>query len=117
MDKKVYSESGFSVKRRVDAPLMPQAGFPATRLRRTRQAEWSRRLVREHHLTAADLIWPLFVVDGENQRAPIASMPGVERLSIDLIVAAAEEAARLSIPAIALFPYTDMSLRDNQVDA
>ena len=93
---------------------MPPAGFPATRLRRTRQAEWSRRLVREHHLTTADLIWPLFVVDGENQRAPIASMPGVERLSIDLIVAAAEEAASLSIPAIALFPYTDMSLRDDQ---
>lgn len=91
---------------------MPQTGFPATRLRRTRQAEWSRRLVREHHLTTADLIWPLFVVDGENQRTPIASMPGVERLSIDLIVAAAEEAASLSIPAIALFPYTDMSLRD-----
>ena len=93
---------------------MPPAGFPATRLRRTRQAEWSRRLVREHHLTTADLIWPLFVVDGENKRAPIASMPGVERLSIDLIVAAAEEAASLSIPAIALFPYTDMSLRDDQ---
>ncbi len=93
---------------------MPQAGFPATRLRRTRQSEWSRRLVREHHLTTADLIWPLFVVDGENQRVPITSMPGVERLSIDLIVAAAEEAASLSIPAIALFPYTDMSLRDDQ---
>ena len=93
---------------------MPQVGFPATRLRRPRQSEWSRRLVREHHVTTADLIWPLFVVDGENQRSPIASMPGVERLSIDLIVAAAEEAARLSIPAIALFPYTDMSLRDDQ---
>ncbi len=93
---------------------MPQAGFPATRLRRTRQSEWSRRLVREHHLTTADLIWPLFLVDGENQRVPITSMPGVERLSIDLIVAAAEEAASLSIPAIALFPYTDMSLRDDQ---
>jgi len=93
---------------------MPQAGFPATRLRRTRQSEWSRRLVREHLLTTADLIWPLFVVDGENQRVPITSMPGVERLSIDLIVAAAEEAASLSIPAIALFPYTDMSLRDDQ---
>ena len=93
---------------------MPQVGFPATRLRRPRQAEWSRRLVREYHVTTADLIWPLFVVDGENQRVPIKSMPGVERLSIDLIVAAAEEAASLSIPAIALFPYTDMSLRDDQ---
>jgi porphobilinogen synthase len=114
MDKKVHNESAFSVKHRAEAPHMPPSGFPATRLRRTRQAEWSRRLVREHHLTTADLIWPLFVVDGENKRAPIASMPGVERLSIDLIVAAAEEAASLSIPAIALFPYTDMSLRDDQ---
>ena len=114
MDKKVQSETGFSVRHRAEAPHMPLAGFPATRLRRTRQAEWSRRLVREHRLTTADLIWPLFVVDGENQRTPISSMPGVERLSIDLIVAAAEEAASLSIPAIALFPYTDMSLRDEQ---
>ena len=114
MDKKVQSETGFSVRHRAEAPHMPYSGFPATRLRRTRQAEWSRRLVREHRLTTADLIWPLFVVDGENQRTPISSMPGVERLSIDLIVAAAEEAASLSIPAIALFPYTDMSLRDEQ---
>jgi porphobilinogen synthase len=114
MDKKVHSEIGFSVRHRAEAPHMPTAGFPATRLRRTRQAEWSRRLVREHQLTTADLIWPLFVVDGKKQRAPIASMPGVERLSIDLIVAAAEEAASLSIPAIALFPYTDISLRDDQ---
>jgi porphobilinogen synthase len=114
MDKKVDRKGGFTVKHRAEAPLMPQAGFPATRLRRTRQAEWSRRLVRENHLTTADLIWPLFVVDGENQRVPIASMPGVERLSIDLIVAAAEEAARLSIPSIALFPYTNMSLRDDR---
>jgi porphobilinogen synthase len=113
MDKKVRSESSYSSRRGAEAPLMPQAGFPATRLRRTRQSEWSRRLVREHHLTTADLIWPLFVVDGENQRVPIKSMPGVERLSVDLIVAAAEEAARLGIPALALFPYTNMALRDD----
>jgi porphobilinogen synthase len=114
MDKKVHGEGRVSAGRHTEAPLMPQAGFPATRLRRTRQSEWSRRLVRENHLTTADLIWPLFVVEGENQRVPIASMPGVARLSVDLIVAAAEEAASLQIPALALFPYTDMSLRNDR---
>ncbi|WP_245297182.1 MULTISPECIES: porphobilinogen synthase [Rhodomicrobium] len=93
---------------------MPLPGFPATRMRRARQTEWSRRLVRENRLTTDDLIWPLFVAAGENQRVPIGSMPGVERLSVDLIVAAAEEAASLSIPTIALFPYTDLSLRDER---
>jgi porphobilinogen synthase len=113
MDKKVSRNSKVDAKRMVaDAPFMPSAGFPATRMRRTRQTEWSRRLVRENHLTTADLIWPLFVVDGENQRIPVASMPGVERLSIDLAVAAAEDAANLGIPAIALFPNTDMNKRN-----
>ena len=82
------------------------------RMRRNRRAEWARRLVREHVLTTDDLIWPLFVMDGGNVRAPIASMPGVERLSVDQIVREAERAARLTIPCIALFPYTDPSLRD-----
>ena len=90
---------------------MTTATFPATRMRRTRQSPWSRRLVAQHVLTPADLIWPLFVVEGTNTRIPIASMPGVERLSVDLIVAAAREAASLGIPAIALFPYTDPALR------
>jgi porphobilinogen synthase len=99
---------------RIEPPQMPAGGFPAARLRRTRQAEWSRRLVRENLLTTNDLIWPIFVVEGTNQRVPVASMPGVERMSVDLAVAAAEEAARLSIPAIALFPYTDPKLRDDQ---
>ena len=89
-------------------------GFPAIRMRRLRQADWSRRLVRENALSAGDLIWPLFVVDGENKRVPVESMPGVERLSIDLAAAAAEEAASLSIPVIALFPYTDFSLRNDR---
>jgi porphobilinogen synthase len=93
---------------------MPGSSFPAFRMRRTRQAEWTRRLVRENTLTAHDLIWPLFVVEGENRRDAVASMPGVERLSVDLAVAAAEEAASLSIPAIALFPFTDPKLRDEQ---
>jgi porphobilinogen synthase len=85
--------------------------FPAVRMRRTRQYPWSRRMVAEHTLTADDLIWPLFVREGTGQREGIASMPGVARLSIDLIVEAAHEAVRLGIPAVALFPYTDPKLR------
>ncbi len=87
-------------------------GYPATRLRRPRQAAWSRALVAETSLSPAHLIWPIFVADGKKARQPIASMPGVERLSIDLAVSAAEEAAGLGIPAIALFPYTQPKLRD-----
>jgi porphobilinogen synthase len=81
--------------------------FPATRMRRLRRTEWSRRLVAEQTLSTADLIWPIFIVDGTNKREPIASMPGVDRLSVDLVPAAAEEAQKLGIPVIALFPYTD----------
>jgi porphobilinogen synthase len=114
MDKKVDNTRSKAHRGRDAAPEMLAGGFPATRMRRVRQAEWSRRLVRENRLTADDLIWPIFVVAGENQRVPVASMPGVERLSVDLAVAAAEEAARLAIPTIALFPYTDMSLRDER---
>jgi porphobilinogen synthase len=84
----------------------------ATRMRRNRGNEWARRMVREHVLSADDLIWPLFVMDGEKTRVPVPSMPGVERLSIDHAVREAERAARLAIPCIALFPYTDPSLRD-----
>ena len=82
------------------------------RMRRNRRAEWSRRMVRENVLTTDDLIWPLFVMDGDNKRTPVASMPGVERLSVDQIVREAVRAAELSIPCIALFPYTDPALRD-----
>jgi porphobilinogen synthase len=82
------------------------------RMRRNRRADWARRMVREHVLTTNDLIWPLFVMDGDNARQPVASMPGVERLSVDEIAREAERAAKLSIPCIALFPYTNPSLRD-----
>lgn len=82
------------------------------RMRRLRRADWSRRLVRENTLTVDDLIWPLFVVEGERTRTPVPSMPGVSRLTVDEVVRDAEEAARLGIPAIALFPYTDPDLRD-----
>ncbi len=85
--------------------------FPALRMRRLRQADWTRRLVAESSLSPADFIWPLFIVDGRNRREAVASMPGVERLSVDMIAAAAEEAAKLGIPAVALFPYTDPALK------
>jgi porphobilinogen synthase len=80
-------------------------------MRRLRRHDWTRRLVAENALSASDLIWPLFVIEGEKKREAIASMPGVERLSTDLAVAAAEEAAALGIPVIALFPNTDPSLK------
>ncbi len=87
------------------------ARFPSLRMRRLRRYEWTRRLVAEVTLSPADLIWPIFVIGGEGRREPIASMPGVDRLSIDNTVRAAEEAAALGIPAIALFPYTDPALK------
>ncbi len=95
---------------RKDDPA-PHGAFPAVRLRRTRRTPWSRALVAEHRLAASDLIWPLFVIEGSNKRVPVASMPGVERLSIDNVVACAEEAASLGIPAVALFPHTDPKRR------
>jgi porphobilinogen synthase len=94
------------------APSNPGKLALAQRPRRNRKAEWTRRLVREHEVTVNDLIWPLFLVEGQGLREPIASMPGVERLSIDEAVRAANLAAELGIPALALFPNTDPALRD-----
>lgn len=92
--------------------MRPTIGqYPATRFRRLRTSDGMRRLAQENALSVNDLIWPLFVRDGINIREPVASMPGVERLSIDQVVAAAETAANLGIPAICLFPYTDPDLR------
>ncbi len=88
-----------------------QAPHPMTRFRRLRRTPALRALVQENTLTAGDLIWPVFLCDGVNQRQPVASMPGVERLSPDLITGAAAEARDLGIPAICLFPYTDPSLK------
>jgi porphobilinogen synthase len=81
------------------------------RLRRTRQHSWSRKMVRENHLTVNDLIWPIFVIEGQNEVEPVASMPGVERMSIDRAVQAAKMAADLGVPAIAVFPNTPDHLR------
>lgn len=85
--------------------------FPSIRMRRLRRHDWTRKLVAESTLSAADFIWPIFIVDGQNKREPVQSMPGVDRLSIDLVAGAAEEAIKLGIPVIALFPYTDPSLK------
>lgn len=84
------------------------------RPRRNRKSEWARRLVRENVLTTDDLIWPLFLIDGSNRREAVASMPGVDRLSVDQAVREAERAMKLTIPCLALFPYTDPSLRDEE---
>jgi porphobilinogen synthase len=80
-------------------------------MRRLRRHDWTRRLVAENTLSPADFIWPVFVIEGENKREAVSSMPGVERLSVDLLAAAAKEAASLSIPVIALFPQTPPSLK------
>ena len=84
----------------------------AHRPRRNRKAEWARRLVCENVLTTNDLIWPLFLIEGKRTRVPVAAMPGVERLSVDEAVREAERAVKLEIPAIAFFPYTEASLKD-----
>jgi porphobilinogen synthase len=89
-----------------------QGGFPHIRPRRNRVDAWTRRLVAESALTVDDLIWPIFVREGTGVREPVASMPGVERLSIDLAVAAAEQARALGIPALALFPVTPPERKD-----
>ncbi len=80
-------------------------------MRRNRRTVWSRNLVRENTLQTHDLILPLFVIDGENTSTPVPSMPGVARLSVDLAVACAREAAELGIPAVALFPFIESKLR------
>jgi len=85
--------------------------FPATRMRRMRRDAFSRRLMREHRLSADDLIYPVFVLDGEDRTEAVPSMPGVERMSIDRLVRLAGEAVELGIPALALFPVIDVSLK------
>jgi len=106
---------GRPIEMRDASPRSSTAAPPlelTVRMRRNRKAEWARRLVRENVLTTDDLIWPLFLVDGHNTRTPVGSMPGVDRLTVDQAVRDAERAMKLKIPCIALFPYTDASLRD-----
>ncbi len=90
---------------------MTPAPFPAARMRRLRRTNALREMVQENGLSTRDLIWPIFIRDGEGMEEPISSLPGVNRLSLDMLLPAAEKAHRLGIPAICLFPYTDPSLR------
>jgi porphobilinogen synthase len=91
--------------------MTPYAPYPLGRPRRLRRDSFTRNLVRENTLTAHDLIYPVFVVDGQGQRMPIGSMPGVERLSLDLLLPVAEDCMKLGIPVMALFPVVDQSLK------
>jgi len=95
----------------MSTPPSPTGRFPRTRLRRNRRHPWSRKLVAENVLTAGDLIWPVFIADGQGKREPIASMPGVVRYSIDTLLEAVAEAHALGIPAVALFPEIDPALK------
>lgn len=90
--------------------------FPATRLRRMRQHDFSRRLMAEHQLTVNDLIYPMFIIEGENKRETIASMPGIERLSLDLLLAEAHALVALGIPAIAIFPVTPLECKSLEAE-
>ena len=93
---------------------MSRGQYPATRMRRNRMRAFSRRMLAEHRLSVDDLIWPLFVIEGEDKAEPVASMPGVSRHSIDRLVTQAREAEALGIPAIAVFPSIDPALKDNE---
>ncbi len=91
--------------------IIVPASYPAARMRRMRRDPFSRALMRENVVTPSDLIYPVFVLDGQNQRQQVASMPGVERVSVDLLLKVAEEAVSLGIPMLALFPVVDASLK------
>ncbi len=99
-------------------PIDTQAfgGYPFTRMRRMRRDDFSRRMMRETHLTPDDLIYPVFVLEGENNREPVASMPGIERMSIDLLVKEAREIAALGVPAMALFPVTPPEAKSEKAE-
>lgn len=90
--------------------------FPLTRMRRMRRDDFSRRLMREHQLTVDDLIYPVFVLEGSNRREAVASMPGVERKSIDLLVKEAEQVAKLGVPLMALFPVTPQEAKSDKAE-
>lgn len=90
---------------------MPSNSFPSTRLRRMRSADFSRRLMRESELSVNDLIYPMFIIEGQGQRQPISAMPGQFRVSVDLLIEEARELVELGIPAVALFPVIEDNLR------
>ena len=95
---------------------MSRSSYPSQRPRRLRQAPWLRNLVQEHRLHVSDLIWPIFVQEGDQLASPIESMPGVERLTIDLAIQKAQEAQQLGIPAIAIFPATPPTLKTPEAE-
>ena len=90
---------------------LPSSQFPGVRMRRMRKDAFSRAMMREHTVTASDLIYPVFILDGKNQREQVTSMPGVERLSVDLLLGVAEDCVKLGIPVMALFPVINASLK------
>lgn len=90
------------------SPLNSMSAYPQTRMRRNRSEEWLRRMVREHEVTPADLIWPTFVQEGENTRTPITSLPGAHRLTIDCLIEDVKRVKALGIPAVAVFPVTPL---------
>jgi porphobilinogen synthase len=92
-------------------PIITPSQYPAVRMRRMRRDPFSRALMRENTVTSSDLIYPVFILDGQNQRQQVASMPGVERVSVDLLMKVAEECVSLGIPVMALFPVVDQSLK------
>lgn len=94
-----------------EAPPTPGA-YPTVRMRRNRRDAWTRALVAENVLTVGDLIWPIFVIEGRNEERPVASMPGQVRVTVDRVARHVEEAARLGVPAIAIFPATPMEAKD-----
>ena len=88
--------------------------YPNTRLRRNRKTEWSRRLVSENSLLSNDLIWPIFLTDGKNQKNQISTMPGVYRYSVDKIEKVVEKALKLKLPLLALFQHTQILKKDKK---
>ncbi len=96
----------------VDQAVGQSCMFPSVRMRRNRKADWSRRLVAETTLTTGDLIWPIFLIDGDARRVPVDHMPGVDRVNVEECVREAERAVALGIPALAPFPYVEKDLRD-----
>src|SRR6185503_13309403 len=98
-------------KLREKSGMKVYGAFPGVRMRRMRRNDFSRRLMREHVLTANDLIYPVFILDGKNRTEKVASMPGIERMTLDKLLPVAEQCLKLRIPALALFPVIEQRLK------
>ena len=106
----------FSTQRSLMTEINGSGSFPETRMRRNRRWPWLRDMLRETHFSASNLIWPIFVTEGQNQRQPISSMPGVDRISVDLAVRGAEQAAELGISSVAIFPVTPVEKKSEDAE-